>query len=190
MDLMTLLIRIGADSSEAKEAMDKLQSQLQDTEKKSEGFVTKVGNAFKTVGKIAGVGFAAATAAVVGLTKSVIDAYGDYEQLVGGIDTLFKKSSSQVQEYAAIAYRTAGLSANQYMETVTGFSASLISSLGGDTKKAAKMADQAIIDMADNANKMGSDIQSIQNAYQGFAKQNYTMLDNLKLGGQCFSRAA
>ena len=95
---------------------------------------------------------------------------------------MFKESAQKLQDYANEAYKTAGLSANNYMETVTSFSASLIQSLGGDTEKAVKLADMAIIDMADNANKMGTDIQAIQNAYQGFAKQNYTMLDNLKLG--------
>ena len=124
----------------------------------------------------------AAGAAAVKLGKEVIAAYADYEQLVGGVDTLFKDSSQEIQRYAANAYKTAGLSANEYMETVTGFSASLIQSLGGDTEKAAKYADMAITDMSDNANKMGTDMSSIQNAYQGFAKQNYTMLDNLKLG--------
>ena len=121
-------------------------------------------------------------AAAIKLGKEVISAYADYEQLVGGVETLFKDSSAQVMQYANDAYKTAGLSANEYMETVTGFSASLISSLGGDTEKAAKYADMAITDMSDNANKMGSDMASIQNAYSGFAKQNYTMLDNLKLG--------
>ena len=114
--------------------------------------------------------------------SAVVDAYANYEQLVGGVDTLFKDSSEAVQENAKKAFRTAGLSANEYMETVTSFSASLIQSVGGDTKKARKLADQAIIDMSDNANKMGTDIESIQNAYNGFSKQNYAMLDNLKLG--------
>ena len=114
--------------------------------------------------------------------KQAIESYGEYEQLVGGVDTLFGKSSQKVQEYAKVAYKTAGLSANEYMNTVTSFSASLLQSLGGDTEKATDVANMAIIDMSDNANKMGTDMQSIQNAYQGFAKQNYTMLDNLKLG--------
>ncbi len=114
--------------------------------------------------------------------KQAFESFGEYEQLVGGVDTLFKDSSSQVQEYANNAYKTSGLSANKYMETVTSFSASLLQSLDGDTKKAAEVADMAIVDMSDNANKMGTDISMIQNAYQGFAKQNYTMLDNLKLG--------
>ena len=116
------------------------------------------------------------------LTKKALNNYAEYEQLVGGVDTLFKDSSAKVQEYAANAYKTAGLSANEYMDTVTSFSASLLQSLGGDTAAAADMADVAITDMSDNANKMGTDMASIQNAYQGFAKQNYTMLDNLKLG--------
>ena len=120
--------------------------------------------------------------AFVDLGKQAISSYADYEQLVGGVETLFGESAKTVQEYANNAYKTAGLSANEYMETVTSFSASLLQSLGGDTKKSAKVADMAITDMADNANKMGTSMESIQNAYQGFAKQNYTMLDNLKLG--------
>ena len=123
-----------------------------------------------------------ATAALVGLGKKSIMGFTEQEQLIGGVDTLFKKSSAQVQQYANDAYKTAGLSANQYMETVTSFSASLLQSLGGDTAAAAQKADQAITDMSDNSNKLGADMASIQNAYQGFTKQNYTMLDNLKLG--------
>lgn len=123
-----------------------------------------------------------ATAALVDLGKQSIMGFAEQEQLIGGVDTLFKESSAQVQQYANDAYKTAGLSANEYMETVTSFSASLLQSLGGDTKAAADKADQAVTDMSDNANKMGTDMQSIQDAYQGFAKQNYTMLDNLKLG--------
>lgn len=123
-----------------------------------------------------------ATAALVDLGKQSIMGFAEQEQLIGGVDTLFKESSTQVQQYANDAYKTAGLSANQYMETVTSFSASLLQSLGGDTAAAAQKADQAITDMSDNANKLGTDMTSIQNAYQGFAKQNYTMLDNLKLG--------
>ena len=116
------------------------------------------------------------------LIKQSIADYGEYEQLVGGVETLFKDSSKTVMGYAKDAYKTAGLSANDYMETVTSFSASLLQSMGNDTEAAAKKANVAITDMSDNANKMGTDMQSIQNAYQGFAKQNYTMLDNLKLG--------
>lgn len=125
---------------------------------------------------------AAAGAATIAIGKMAISAFADYEQLVGGVDTLFKDSTLKVQAYASEAFKTAGLSANAYMETVTSFSASLLQSLGGDTDKAADKANMAIIDMSDNANKMGTSMESIQNAYQGFAKQNYTMLDNLKLG--------
>ena len=138
-------------------------------------FVGKVGKSFAVIG-------AAAATATVAITKMAVSAYADYEQLVGGVETLFKGSSQKLIEYANQAYKTAGLSANQYMATVTSFSASLISSLGGDTEKAADYANRAIIDMSDNANKMGTSMEAIQNAYQGFAKQNYTMLDNLKLG--------
>lgn len=123
-----------------------------------------------------------AASALADLGKQSIMGFAEQEQLIGGADTLFKESSAQVQQYANDAYKTAGLSANQYMETVTSFSASLLQSLGGDTAAAAQKADQAITDMSDNANKMGTDMTNIQNAYQGFAKQNYTMLDNLKLG--------
>lgn len=123
-----------------------------------------------------------ATAALVDLGKQSIMGFAEQEQLIGGVDTLFKESSAQVQRYANDAYKTAGLSANQYMETVTSFSASLLQSMGGDTQAAAEKANRAITDMSDNANKMGTDMASIQNAYQGFAKANYTMLDNLKLG--------
>lgn len=123
-----------------------------------------------------------AASALADLGKQSIMGYAEQEQLIGGVDTLFKESSAQVQQYANEAYKTAGLSANQYMETVTSFSASLLQSMGGDTQAAAEKANRAITDMSDNANKMGTDMTSIQNAYQGFAKQNYTMLDNLKLG--------
>ena len=142
----------------------------------------KLGSVLKGIGTAMGAVAAAAGAAAVKLGKEVVSAYADYEQLVGGVDTLFKDNSKELQSYAANAYKTAGLSANEYMETVTSFSASLIQSLGGDTEKAVKYADMAITDMSDNANKMGTDMSMIQSAYQGFAKQNYTMLDNLKLG--------
>ena len=133
--------------------------------------IKAVGSAIGTIGS-----------ALINVGKQAVQSYAQYEQLVGGVDTLFGDSSKKVQEYANNAYKTAGMSANQYMETVTSFSASLISSLDGDTEKASEVANRAIIDMSDNANKMGTDISMIQNAYQGFAKQNYTMLDNLKLG--------
>ena len=133
---------------------------------------------------IKGLGKAISTvgSAFINVGKQAVQSYAEYEQLVGGVDVLFGESSAKVQEYANKAFKTSGLSANQYMETVTSFSASLISSLDGDTAQASEVANRAIIDMSDNANKMGTDISMIQNAYQGFAKQNYTMLDNLKLG--------
>lgn len=140
----------------------------------SEGIIAGIkglAGAMKTVGS-----------ALLDIGKSALNSYADYEQLIGGVETLFKDSAGVVEGYANNAYKTAGLSANQYMETVTSFSASLLQSLNDDTAKSAEVADMAITDMADNANKMGTDMTSIQNAYQGFAKQNYTMLDNLKLG--------
>lgn len=127
-------------------------------------------------------GAAAATAGVVALSKAALDSYAQYEQLVGGVETLFKDSADTVQQYAANAYKTSGVSANTYMEQATAFSASLIQSLGGDTEAAAQYANQAIMDMSDNANKMGTDIQSIQATYQSLMRGNYAMLDNLKLG--------
>lgn len=169
-----------------------------------------IGNVLKTAGKIGAAALGAAATGIGALTKSAIEGYAAYEQLVGGVETLFGAGGMSLQEYAqtvgkstslvedeygrmmtaqntvlsnaAEAYKTAGLSQNEYMETVTSFSASLIGSLEGDTLAAAKAADLAIRDMSDNANKMGTDMGAIQNAYQGFAKQNYTMLDNLKLG--------
>lgn len=140
---------------------------------------SKAGKALATAAKVA---TAAATAAVTAITVQSSKLYADNEQLVGGVETLFKDSANDVIKNADKAFQTAQISANDYMETVTGFSASLLQSLGGDTKKAAELADMALIDMADNANKMGTSMESIKFAYQGFAKQNYTMLDNLKLG--------
>lgn len=130
-----------------------------------------VGNGIKQIGST-----------FLNVGKQALDSYADYEQLVGGVETLFKDNASTVENYANNAYKTAGLSANDYMETITSFSASLLQSLNGDTAKVAEVGNMAVTDMADNANKMGTDMSLIQNAYQGFAKQNYTMLDNLKLG--------
>ena len=127
-------------------------------------------------------GVKAVASGIKSLISGAIKGYGKSEQLVGGVETLFGSSADTVIKNAENAYKTAGLSANAYMETVTSFSASLLKSMGNDTEAASKKADQALTDMSDNANKMGSDMQSIQNAYQGFSKQNYTMLDNLKLG--------
>lgn len=184
-----------------------------DTEIDDSGFsagLEKIGSFAKKGMALVTGAVAAASGAMVALGKSALDAYAGYEQLTGGVSTLFGTQDRSLEEYAesvgksveaargeydklqqaqsdvmdnaAKAFKTAGLSQNEYMETVTSFSAALIASLGGDTLKAAEVADKAIIDMADNANKMGSSMESIQNAYQGFAKQNYTMLDNLKLG--------
>lgn len=155
------------------------------TELDDSGFkagLSKLGGVAKSA--VAGItaGLAGATAAVGALTKSALDAYASYEQLVGGVETLFGESASKVQEYAANAYKTAGVSANTYMEQATAFSASLIQSLGGDTEAAAEYANQAIMDMSDNANKMGTSIDSIQQTYQSLMRGNYAMLDNLKLG--------
>lgn len=149
MDMMSLLIKIGADDKEAKEAINNFRSDLQKTGRESDGIFSKLKTAFGTVGKAAAAGFTAAGGAIIGLTKSIVDAYGDYEQLTGGVETLFKDSADVVMQYANNAYKTAGLSANEYMSTVTSFSASLIQSLGGDTSKAAKLSDVAISDMAD-----------------------------------------
>ena len=142
----------------------------------------KAVGALKGVATVGLAGVGAAVAALAGVGKSALDAYATYEQAVGGVDTLFKGASGTVQKYAAEAYRTAGVSANEYMTQVTSFSASLISSLGGDTAKAAELGNTAMIDMSDNANKMGTDIESIQQTYQSLARGNYAMLDNLKLG--------
>lgn len=160
-----------------------------DLEKDINGIGSKIKNAFSKIGSIAStalkgatVAIGTASAALTGLTTASVNSYADLEQNIGGIETLFKDSANKVIKNAENAYKTAGMSANQYMETVTGFSASLLQSVGGDTEKAADSANMALIDMADNANKMGTSMESIQWAYQGFAKQNYTMLDNLKLG--------
>ena len=142
----------------------------------------KIGSAVNAAVKASAAAVGAASAGVAALGTACINAYADYEQLAGGVETLFKDSAETIHSFADNAYKTAGLSANEYMETVTSFSASLLQSLDGDTEKAAAAADLAITDMADNANKMGTAMESIQYAYQGFAKQNYTMLDNLKLG--------
>lgn len=164
------------------DAAEESGEQVEDASKKVGGFGEKLKSGLSVAAKAAGAALAAAGAAVVSIGKQAIESYANYEQLVGGVETLFGESADAVQKYAAEAYKTAGLSANEYMETVTSFSASLLQSLGGDTQSAAEIADMAIRDMSDNANKMGTSMESIQNAYQGFAKQNYTMLDNLKLG--------
>lgn len=226
MELFKILGTIAVSNDEA-------NKNIEDTASKATKMGEKLKNALAVAGKACVAAAAAAATATVALTKSSVEAYADYEQLVGGVETLFGAGGKSIEEYAATigksvedikafqrehdlvvdgiigsqtmgaieqeynsmiatqnkviknaekAYKTAGLSANAYMETVTSFSASLLQSLGGDTAAAVEYADMAITDMADNANKMGTDMALIQNAYQGFAKQNYTMLDNLKLG--------
>lgn len=146
------------------------------------GIGSRITGALGTAAKVGGAAVSALGAATIAVGKSALDAFADYEQLVGGIDTLFKDSSSKMQQYAASAYQTAGVSANRYMEISTSFAASLISSLGGDTEAAADMANTAIMDMSDNANKMGTSLEVVQEAYQSLARGNYEMLDSLKLG--------
>lgn len=175
MNLFELFVKIGADTTEANKGIDEVGQ-------KTSGLGEKLKSGLATAGKVAVAGVAAGATAIGALGTKAVAAYADYEQLVGGVETLFKNSQDQVMDYANNAYKTAGLSANEYMETVTSFSASLLQSLDGDTSAAADKANLAITDMSDNANKMGTDMTSIQNAYQGFAKANYTMLDNLKLG--------
>lgn len=196
MNLMDLVIGVTVDGGEAERGIDKVKNTTQ--------------KAFGVIGKVVAGAVGAAGGGLVMLSKQAISAYGDYEQLVGGVETLFGTGGKSIGEYAKTvgksvndaranykklqvaqdtvmnnarnAFKTAGMSANKYMENVTSFSASLISSLGGDTQKAAEVADMAMVDMSDNANKMGSSLESITNAYQGFAKGNFMMLDNLKLG--------
>lgn len=203
MDVFDLYAKIGLDKSE-------YEAGLKDAKGSMSSLASSVGNGLKTVAKVGAAAVTAAAAGVAALTKMGVEGYAEYEQLVGGVETLFGLGGQSLEEYAKSmgktadeawsqfskattgqrivlnnaekAYKTAGMSANEYMETVTSFSASLIQSLDGDTAKAAKVADVAITDMSDNANKMGTSIEMIQNAYNGFAKQNYTMLDNLKLG--------
>ena len=160
MNLMDLFVKISVD--------DQASSQV-------ETLAGKLKGGLATAAKVGGAAIVAAGAAAVAITKQAVENYGEYEQLVGGVETLFKQSADTVMGYAENAYKTAGLSANEYMNTVTSFSASLLQSLGGDTEEAAKYADMAITDMSDNANKMGTSMEMIQNAYQGFAKQNYTI---------------
>ena len=168
MNLFELFVKIGVQD----EATDKL------------GKITQnLGSGLKAAAKVGVAAVSSAASGIAALTTTAVKSYAEYEQLVGGVDTLFKDSSGKVQEYAQNAYKTAGLSANEYMSTVTSFSASLIQSLGGDTEKAVEYANTAITDMSDNANKMGTDIGMIQNAYNGFAKGNFTMLDNLNKMG-------
>ena len=177
LDLGTLKIGIDVDDGKAKQGLNSISGEMEKTGKKTEGLGTKIKGFIKA--------FAAAYAVqqIVKIGKAALEAYSQYEQLSGGVEKLFGKDSAKtVAKYAESAYKTAGISANKYMELTTSFSASLLQSLGGDTEKAAKYADKAIKDMADNANVFGTSMEDVQNAYKGFAKGNYTMLDNLKLG--------
>ena len=145
-------------------------------------FSERLSSGLKTAAKIGTAAISTAAAGIVSLTKMAVESYAEYEQLVGGVDTLFKDASQKVQEYANNAYMTAGMSANDYMENATAFSASLISALGGDTAAAAEYANRAMVSMSDNANKMGTNMDSIVATYQSLSRGNYAMLDNLKLG--------
>ena len=160
MNLFELFVKIGVDD----QASDKISN-----------LSSKLSGGLATAAKVGAAAVAAAGTAIVAIGKQAIEQYAEYEQLVGGVETLFKQSSDTVMGYAENAYKTAGMSANEYMETVTSFSASLLQSLDGDTAAAAEKANLAITDMSDNANKMGTDMEMIQNAYSGFAKQNFTI---------------
>lgn len=181
MDLFNIVARIVLDS-------DQYERQMKKASEETNSFGSKVKSGLKTAAGVVAAGVAAVGTAAVAMGKQSLVAYAEYEQLVGGVETLFSNldgtvsAAPKVLENASKAYKTAGMSANEYMETVTSFSAALVTSLNNDYNEAARIADQTIIDMSDNANKMGTSMESIQNAYQGFAKQNYTMLDNLKLG--------
>ena len=184
LDLGTLKIGIEVDDKQAKQELGQLSG---DVESKASGLKSKLTSLAGSMKKVlvagAVAGATALSAAVVKISKDALKAHAEFEQLEGGVKKIFGEDSAKtIMENAQNAFRTAGISANQYMEQATSFSASLIQSLNGDTQKAAKTTDMAITDMADNANTFGTSIESIQNAYQGFAKQNYTMLDNLKLG--------
>lgn len=184
------MAKLGEQAQKASDGTNELGDSAKNAGKKAqdaanEGFTVMKGvlaDLASTVIQKAVEGFKKLATVAIDTGKQSLASYAQYEQLVGGVETLFKDSAKTVQDYAAQAYKTAGMSANAYMETVTGFSASLLQGLGGDTEKAAQIADMAIRDMSDNANKMGTSMESIQYAYQGFAKQNFTMLDNLKLG--------
>ena len=189
MDVFDLFAKISLDSSEYEKGLKNAKSSASGLT----GLFGKVGLAASTVGKgiftvatnVAKVSVAATTAgaaAVSALTTLAINSYADYEQLVGGVETLYKDSAAKVQQYAADAYKTSGMTANEYMTTATSYAAALVSSLGGDTERAAELSNMAVSDMADNWNKFGSSADSVQDAYNGFAKGQFQLLDNLKLG--------
>ena len=175
MDLMTLAAKIVLDDSSYKQGVKNAESMGENLTKRMSAMTVAAGQLMADVVR-------QGVSAIGGVIKGAVDGYADYQQLIGGVETLFKGSADRVARYAEQSYKTTGLSANAYMETVTSFSASLLQGLGGNTEAAADIANMAVQDMADNANKMGTDISSIQAAYMGFARQNYVMLDNLKLG--------
>ena len=175
MDVFKLAAKITLDSKDYEE-------KLKDAEQQGETTSRKIGGGLKTAAGLAVKGIAAVGTGVATLAGLSVKGYSDLEQLAGGVDTLFKNSADTVKNYAENAYKTAGMNANEYMETITGFSASLINALSGDTAAAAEVGNMAVVAMSDNVNKMGTSMESVQYAFQGFAKGNYTMLDNLKLG--------
>lgn len=175
MTVFHLMARISLDSSAYETA-------LGDAKSKMASFGSAVKTGFSAIGKAAVAGSAVAAAGISALTKASVEGYAEYEQLVGGVDTLFKEASGKVQQYASEAYKNVGMSANDYMTNATAFSASLISSLGGDTEAAAEYANRAMVSMSDNANKMGTSLDSIVQTYQSLSRGNFAMLDNLKLG--------
>lgn len=175
MSLLDLVAKLTLDTSEYEKG-------LGDAEAKAGSIGGKIAGGLSKIAKVGAIAFGAVTTAVGAMATGAVSSYARYEQLVGGVNKLYGEASSRLQEYADKAYMTAGMSANAYMETATGFSAALINSLGGDTKKAADLTDVAMRAMSDNVNTFGSSMESVKFAFQGFAKQNYTMLDNLKLG--------
>ena len=179
MNVFELFAKLSLDTSE-------YEGGLKQSESKTQSFASKlasgVGKTLATAAKVGAAAVGVATVAVTGLTKAAIDQYAEYEQLTGGIETLFKKDSQQMLQYANKAFKTAGLSVNDYMSTAIESSAAMINALGGDTKQAAELTNMAIIDMSDNVNKMGTTMEAVQNAYRGFSRGNFTMLDNLALG--------
>lgn len=186
MDAFTLMAKIGLDSSEYDKGLNDSKSKLgsfaDNVGSTVSGIGSTIGNGIKKVAEVGSAMIGVASGAVSAIGTAAVKNYAEYEQLVGGVDKLYGEASEKIQQYAEAAYKTSGMSANAYMETATSFSAALIGSLEGDVDKAAEMTDMAMRAMSDNVNVFGSDFGSVQNAFQGFAKQNYTMLDNLKLG--------
>lgn len=178
----TTLVNVASQSHNAERASKNFGDVLKDIGGKAMDAAKKVGSMMTDIAKGATAAVGVAGASLSGLTKQALGQVAEYEQLVGGVDTLFKDSSEKIQKYANEAYRTAGLSANEYMQTTINFSGSLIRALQGDTEKAAEMSNLAITDMADNVNKLGTSMEMVQNAYRGLSRQNFTMIDNLSLG--------